>query len=72
VSLDVVTNWNLYAIYFSGNNVSPSISLREYEFGISTKLAPNTKLTLKDRNQQATAGGPTTVDLYRMQLDYTF
>ncbi len=71
-SADIVSNWNLYAIYFTGNNVTPNISLTEYEIGISTKLAPNTKLTLKDRNQKSGAAGATTVDLYRLQLDYTF
>jgi predicted porin len=74
VSYDLAQGWNLYGIYYSGNQtggpVGSGSGQTEYEAGVSYKFAPGAKLTLKIRDLKV--ANIEQFLLYRAQVDYSF
>ena len=61
---------SVYFTYFTGNNVSNSQPLQEYEGGFRYRLAPNA--SVKTLIREMRINGIEQDLLYRAQLDYTF
>ncbi len=62
--------WTVYGDYTTGNHVSTSQAIQEYEFGVVVNLAPNSKVTFKYRD--LTLNGTDQYNIYRAQFDYRF
>jgi S-layer homology domain len=69
-SYDLTPTTTLYGLLFTGNNVSNSQSLSEYEAGVTLRFAPGAKITFKIRDLKI--AGIDQFTLYRAQMDYGF
>jgi len=62
--------WSLYGDYVTGNHVSNSQNIQEYEVGIKYGFAPNASVLVKYRDLRI--AGVDQNNVLRAQLDYTF
>ncbi len=71
ITYDPTPNWTIFGIgLFGAHNVSNGQDLSEYQAGIITSFAPNSRIRFFVRDVRV--GGVRQLLLYRAQLDYTF
>ena len=71
-SFDITDQWNVYAGYYTGNQVSNGQGITEGTFGIIYRFAPSATLNTFVDVQKLNGITQSTETFYRSQLDYTF
>jgi hypothetical protein len=71
-SFDITDQWNIYAGYYTGNQVSNGQGITEGTFGVVYRFAPNAALNTFIDVQKLNGITQFPETFYRSQLDYTF
>jgi S-layer homology domain len=71
-SADITDAWNIYAGFYTGNQVSNGQGIQEYALGVIYRFAPNAQLNTYVNVQKLNGITQSPETFYRSQLDYTF
>jgi hypothetical protein len=71
-SFDITDAWNIYAGFYTGNNISNGMGIQEYTLGVIYQFAPSARLNTFVDVQKINGITQSTETFYRSQLDYSF